>query len=172
MTVEKKNIRTDIPGHHTYLANAAPAVEEMRRMTVGRDITLCGEITDCEHLSIEGRVEARAFSARRLDVLEHGVFAGIADVQQATIAGRFDGKLTVRGKLSLKPTAVICGELVYSALEAEPGCRIEGTVSPLTAEAMPHQAETRSNVERLFGISAGNTAEHQGNPLHRATVKQ
>ena len=73
MTIEKKTIRSDIPGHHTMMMNsisyAGTTQEESRRLVIGREITLNGNIAACEHLVIEGTVEAQNFSARRLDIL-------------------------------------------------------------------------------------------------------
>jgi cytoskeletal protein CcmA (bactofilin family) len=138
---------------------------------VARGISLNGALADCEHLAVEGTVEAPRFEARRLDIAEGGSFSGTAEVQQAVIAGRFDGRLTVRGRLSVKASAVIAGEIEYVALEAEPGCRIEGSLSVLARaqEAAPQPQKIappappasakaqqgQNNVERLFADDTG-----------------
>ncbi len=95
MSIEKKTIRSDIPGHHTMLnaSYSASPQEEGRRLVVGRDITLNGDIASCDHLVVEGTVHAQSFWARRMDILESGFFAGTAEVQDGVIAGRFEGKL-------------------------------------------------------------------------------
>lgn len=144
MTVEKKMIRSDIPGHTSMLTGtmpygtAAPAApqqtEEHRRLMLGRDIKLVGEITNCEHLIIEGALEAKTLETQRLDLLETGSFTGSATVKDAIIAGRFDGKLVVTGRLSIKSTAVVKGEISYGALEIEAGSRIEASISTRPAE--------------------------------------
>jgi cytoskeletal protein CcmA (bactofilin family) len=174
MTVEKKTIRSDIPGHHAYLNGAGHSGDDTRRMIVGRDIALKGEITACEHLVIEGAITAASFSARRLDVLEAGLFSGKAEVQQAVIAGRFDGTLIVTGRLIVKSTARITGELSYATLEAEAGSRIEGNLSVLPSPieipaALPAPVARTvrgpvSNVEKLFGDRAATIAARETTP--------
>lgn len=163
MTIEKKTIRSDIPGHQTYLngniAYAGTPVEEQRRMIVSRDIAINGSIASCDHLLIEGNVEAAQFSARRLDILEPGLFVGSADVNEAVIAGRFEGRLVVNGRLTLKPSARVYGDIQYGALEIESGAVVEGQLAqivPPAIEAAP-EAEVKlqapvasSNVENLF----------------------
>lgn len=144
MTVEKKMIRSDIPGHTSMLTGtmpygtAAPAApqqtEEHRRLMLGRDIKLVGEITNCEHLIIEGALEAKTLETQRLDLLETGAFSGSAIVKDAVIAGRFDGKLVVTGRLSIKSTAVVKGDISYGALEIEAGSRIEASIAARPAE--------------------------------------
>ncbi len=145
--VEKKMIRTDIPGHSAMLTGTMPynttasgkpeaSVEEQRRLIVGRGIVLNGQITDCQHLVVEGAVTAETLSTQRLDLLEAGSFAGAADVQDAVIAGRFDGKLVVTGRLTIKSTAHISGEIEYGSLEIEAGSRIEARIAVRPAPAV------------------------------------
>lgn len=126
MTVEKRTIRTDIPGHQALLHGGSGAsVDETRRMVVGRDIALKGDIASCDHLIVEGVVEAKMLTTRRLDILEHGLFAGVAEAHDACISGRFQGHLCVRGRLTVKAGAYIVGDVEYGEIEAEAGCRLE-----------------------------------------------
>jgi cytoskeletal protein CcmA (bactofilin family) len=152
MNVEKKMIRSDIPGHsalltgtmpyNTAMSSGAAATAEERRLTVSRGIILDGQITDCQHLAIEGTVVAETLQTQRLDVLEHGTFTGLADVQDAVIAGRFDGKLVAKGRLTVKSTAHITGDIEYGALEIEAGSRIEARIAVCPAPAAPAAEKT------------------------------
>jgi cytoskeletal protein CcmA (bactofilin family) len=144
MTVEKKMIRSDIPGHNTAMltgtmpygtATAQPQTADHRRLMLGRDIKLVGEITNCEHLIIEGTLEAKTLETQRLDLLDTGAFTGSATVKDAVISGRFDGTLVVTGRLSIKSTAVVKGEISYGALEIEAGSRIEASITARPEEA-------------------------------------
>lgn len=169
MTVEKKMIRSDIPGHNTMLTGTLPygaptpvvQAEEHRRLAVGRDIKLTGEISNCEHLMIEGTVDAKTLQTQRFDIFEGGAFNGSAEVKDATIAGRFDGKLVVTGRLSIKSTAVVKGEISYGALEIEAGSRIEASITARPVEETPVVAkdakESLSTVEKQM-VSTANDA--------------
>ena len=97
---------THRPGAET---NAAPApsmesdkkVDERKesKLVVGPDIKLKGvEISDCDTLVVEGRVDA-TLDARILEIAENGVFQGTIAVDQAEIRGRFEGEITVRKQL-------------------------------------------------------------------------
>ena len=138
MTIEKKTIRSDIPGHHTMLSNTGYNIgsqpqDEGRRLVVGRDITLNGDIASCDHLVVEGTVNAQSFTARRIDILEVGKFSGNAEVTDAVIGGSFDGKLVVSGRLTVKSTGRIKGEISYGSLEVEAGARIDGQIVAVVA---------------------------------------
>jgi cytoskeletal protein CcmA (bactofilin family) len=148
MTMEKKTFRSDIPGHNAWLG--LPQDESRRRLTVGRGITVEGKVSACEHLVVEGEVHVKDLAVRRLDILDSGLLTGPAFAQDAVIAGRLEGRLTVPGRLVVKATGHITGEIEYGALEIENGGRIEGTARPRTAEAEAQQAA--DNVETLFSV--------------------
>jgi len=156
MTVEKKTVRSDIPGSHVFLNGnigyVGSTADEARRLVVARDISLSGQIGSCTYLVIEGVVQADTFSTRRMDILESGLFHGVAEMQECVIAGRFEGKLSVLGRLTVKPTGQIYGEIEYGILEVEAGAKIEGKmtcVAPLPVEA-PAPVLVQDNVEKLF----------------------
>jgi len=154
MSVEKKTtMRSDIP--------YAAATDETNKLVVGRGIVLQGQIGSCDYLVIEGTVQAEGFAARRVDILEAGLFAGSADLQDCVIFGRFEGSLVVRGKLTVKPTGVVAGDIEYGVLEVEPGARVEGRicsiVAPLTA-AQPVTVQTVSVEEVLAAAPASPSA--------------
>ena len=179
MSIEKKTIRSDIPGHSNMLGTssyAAQQQEEARRLVVGRDISLNGDIGCCDHLVVEGTVNAQGFTARRIDLLEAGRFAGSAHVQDAVIAGRFEGKLHVSGRLSVKATGRVYGEIEYGSVECEAGARIEGqmiVIAPPVAETQPVlEAPTinDNNVETLFEESSDEESTEERPRVFRRAV--
>src|SRR5690606_10964106 len=74
------------------------------RLIVGPDIKLKGaEITDCDTLVVEGRVEA-SMDSRVIQIAEHGAFHGTVGIDIAEIYGEFDGELTARKQLVIRST--------------------------------------------------------------------
>lgn len=98
-------------------------------LTIGRGITLSGEIEACEHLVVEGNVEAALKGAKLLDIAETGTFYGAVEIEKATIAGRFEGDLTVNGRLTVRSTGSITGTISYKELEVESGAVLEGRIT-------------------------------------------
>ncbi len=108
----------------------SPADDEGKRLIVGRDISLTGgDIVDCERLTVEGAVDASMRGGRLLEVAKGGCFRGVAIVDNADIAGLFDGELTVNNRLTLQASGRIVGTVRYGQLEIERGGRIDGTVT-------------------------------------------
>lgn len=115
----------------------APAPElECRKLIVGREITLSGEIKSCDRLVVEGSVEANLTNCREIDIAETGLFKGAASIDSAEIRGRFDGNLDVRKRLLIRSTGQVTGTVRYGQLEIELGGRIGGDVQPQSDSAM------------------------------------
>lgn len=118
------------------------SAENDRRLTIGRGITMSGEIEACDYLLVEGTVEAALKGARALDIAESGTFYGTVEIDDATVAGRFEGDLTVSGRLTVKSSGVITGTISYSELAVEAGAVIEGSLTPMGAEAVASSSKS------------------------------
>jgi len=108
-----------------------------KKLVVGREIALAGEISDCDILVVEGTVRASLQDSRRLEISETGVFEGKVEIDVAEIKGRFEGELTARGRLVVRRTGQVIGRVRYAELEIERGGRISGDVEVIDENAVP-----------------------------------
>ncbi len=148
-----------------------PVLTEMRTLTVGRDISLSGEISACDYLVVEGTVEARVREGRRIEIAECGLFRGTVEIDEADIAGRFEGDITVRGRLRVRSTGRIDGKIQYGELEIEAGGHLEGEVHGLKsrkAEKPVGPAAPPVAKARTIGVSEGG----QSHEMQKAAVPQ
>lgn len=145
--------RIDLPGTGAGAAGAvrrpdssaaAPGGRESpRKLIVGSEISLAGEITACDHLVVEGRIEAKIKDCQTIEIAEQGVFKGSAEISDGDIAGRFEGDLSVSGLLRLRASGVVTGTIKYGELQVETGGKLIGTLQPLggdTAATAPAAA--------------------------------
>ena len=101
------------------------------KLVVGPDIKLKGvEISDCDTLIVEGRVEA-TLDSRVLEITPHGVFQGTIAVDNAEIHGRFEGELTVRKQLVIYGAGKVSGKIRYAKIKVEEGAELSGEISML-----------------------------------------
>jgi len=103
-------------------------VREQRKLVIGRDITLAGEIASCDHLIVEGTVEASVKDCHRLEVADGGLFRGAVEIHEAEIAGRFEGSVSVQGRLVVRSTGRIDGKVQYGELAVDAGGTIDGEI--------------------------------------------
>ena len=111
-----------------------PKTEEPKgsRLTVGPDIKLKGaEITDCDTLVVEGRVEA-SMDARVIQISESGSFHGTVGVDVAEIRGRFEGEMTARKQLIIHPGGKVTGKIHYGKIVIEEGGELSGDVGTIS----------------------------------------
>jgi cytoskeletal protein CcmA (bactofilin family) len=105
------------------------------KLVVGPDIKLKGvEISDCDTLVVEGRVEA-TLDSRILEIAENGVFQGTIAVDQAEIRGRFEGEITVRQQLVIQATGKVSGKIRYAKIKVEEGAELSGDLAMLDKSA-------------------------------------
>jgi cytoskeletal protein CcmA (bactofilin family) len=114
---------------------------DSKRLFVGRDICLAGEITSCEKLVVEGRVEATLTNARMIEVAPTGFFKGSATVEEADISGRFEGELVATDKLTLRAGGQISGSIRYGRIVIESGGEISGDMQTLDQGRAPAGAK-------------------------------
>lgn len=137
---------------------------EPKKLIVGREIFLSGQITSCDRLIVEGRVEAQLTQSKTIEVTESGYFKGSADIENAEIAGRFEGTLNARGKVLIRATGRLTGQVVYGQIEIEAGGEISGeihvagnnadsVIKPFGDGARATRGEEMSPPERSFAAS-------------------
>jgi cytoskeletal protein CcmA (bactofilin family) len=99
------------------------------RATIGRSITLKGEVTGDEDLVIQGRVEGS------VDLKQHSVEIGpegrvTADVsgRVVTVEGHVDGNLRAHERVVLRKTAHVEGDITSPRVTLEDGAYFRGGV--------------------------------------------
>ncbi|MGE3623315.1 MAG: polymer-forming cytoskeletal protein [Bdellovibrionales bacterium] len=108
---------------------------DARTLRVGKGLSVAGEITSCDVLIVEGKVEAKLNDGKMLEITESGQFRGSVEIENADIAGRYDGQLVVHGRLTVRSTGRISGMVKYGELEVNAGGQIIGEMQVTTAGA-------------------------------------
>ncbi len=154
-------------------AYSAPAVSETvaqtgdRRLTIGAGITMSGEIESCDYLLVEGTVEAALKGASMLEISESGTFYGTVEIGEATVAGRFEGDITVTGRLLVRAGGVITGTIAYGELEVESGAVIDGRLTPVAAaQSAAQQQPAAAPVKPAAPVSKPVATEAQPEPAN------
>ncbi len=116
---------------------------ERRTLVVGRGISVQGTVQDAERLVVEGTVEASMIHATELSISQGGMFKGEVEVEDAEVAGTFDGTLTARGNLVIRASGRVLGQARCRRLQVEDGGQISGQMEMLT-ESARHEPAIRA----------------------------
>jgi cytoskeletal protein CcmA (bactofilin family) len=118
-----------------------------KRLVVGRDIRLSGEISECDKLVVEGHIEASLPGARIIEVSSTGFFKGNADVEEADISGHYEGELIARDRLVVRASGRISGTIRYGRIVIESGGEISGDMQALNGtEETPKTSDSKVTV--------------------------
>jgi len=130
-SIPRERAREDMPptGERTQAAS--------RTLVVGREIVLSGEISACDRLVVEGTVKANIRDCREIAIAEGGLFTGSASVETAEISGRFEGELSVSGRLMIRASGKVSASVRYQEIEIERGGEISGTFHSFTETPTP-----------------------------------
>jgi cytoskeletal protein CcmA (bactofilin family) len=101
---------------------------DLRKLIVGREISLSGEINSCDKLIVEGSVEANLQNCHDVELAETGLFKGSATIDDIEVRGRFEGNLIVRKRLFIRSTGKVSGTIRYGQIEIECGGQISGDI--------------------------------------------
>jgi cytoskeletal protein CcmA (bactofilin family) len=118
---------------------ARAEASERRTLVVGKGISLQGTVTDAERLVIEGTMESQLLQAQELVITHSGVFKGEVQVEDAEVAGTFDGTLNASGSLTILATGRVIGTARARRLAVEDGGQLSGKMEMIsdTPGAMP-----------------------------------
>jgi cytoskeletal protein CcmA (bactofilin family) len=130
------------PKPETPAKPAREAEAKGSKLIVGPDIRLKGaEITDCDTLVVEGRVEA-SMDSRVIQIAEQGVFSGTVGIDIAEVHGRFEGELTARKHLVIHASGKVSGKVRYGKLTVEEGGELAGDVGSLNSPDLRRERPT------------------------------
>jgi cytoskeletal protein CcmA (bactofilin family) len=125
-----------------------------RKLTVGKGLSLAGEITSCDILVVEGKVEAKLSDGKLLEITESGQFRGSVEIENADIAGRYDGQLVVHGRLTIRSTGRISGMVKYGELEVSAGGQNIGELQVTSGGAQAMGTPTTAGSSSSFKSAA------------------
>jgi cytoskeletal protein CcmA (bactofilin family) len=102
---------------------------DARTLIIGPGVSVKGEITSCNRLIVEGKIEAKLADCPNVIIKEGGVFNGESTTEDADVQGSFDGILVARKRLLVRATGRVSGTISYGELEIERGGKISGEIS-------------------------------------------
>src|SRR5260370_4165358 len=123
--VEKKQLKPTEPVWKTTEASPPPrpdaeaqahsrvAEADVRTLIIGPGVSVKGEITSCNRLIVEGKIEAKLADCPNVIIKEGGVFNGESTTEDADVQGLFDCTLVVRKRLLVRATGRVSGKISY-----------------------------------------------------------
>lgn len=114
---------------------------------IAQGTKITGDLNSEGDLRIDGSLDGNIKTSGKIVVGKSGFVKGTLQGTDAHFEGKFAGKLSLSGTLTLKSTANIEGEVVEGKLAVEPGatfnvtCAMKGTVKEMNKGGQQKQQE-------------------------------
>ena len=104
---------------------------------IGGGTHIKGDITSKADFRIDGKLYGSITTSGKVVIGKEGSIEGSISCHNADIEGRFLGTLNVSGLLSLRPSAIIEGEVIVAKLSVEPGATFNASCSMKNTSVKP-----------------------------------
>ncbi len=107
---------------------------------IGKSVVIRGDVSGSEDLFVDGRVEGTVTLADgRLTVGPNAQVVADVKATEVTVFGRVEGNIHGRGRVELRKTAVVHGNIFATRLSVEESAVVKGKIdlTPTGAGAAP-----------------------------------
>ena len=126
------------------------------RATIGRSITIRGDVSGDEDLLVQGRVEGS------IDLQQHSVTVGVdgevnasINARIVTVEGRVEGNIRAEEQATLRSSAFVRGDLTAPRVVLENGARFRGGVDMGDADERAKKTLTASSAKSNRAAETG-----------------
>jgi cytoskeletal protein CcmA (bactofilin family) len=115
---------------------------------VGKSVTITGDVSGEEDFTLEGELQGTIrLPGARLTIGPSARLRGHIAVQDVVIHGRLEGDIRATGRVELRSTAVVLGDIYAGRLLIEDNAALRGQVDPSRAgEPIPETSASRPAV--------------------------
>ena len=110
---------------------------------IGPSITIRGNVSGDEDLTVEGRIEGNVRLSKSLTVAPEAEIVAEIEAQTVTVGGRIAGEITANERLAVENGAVVIGDVSTPRLVIEDGAQFKGRVTMRVDIPELKRADTR-----------------------------
>ena len=106
-------------------------VNTMEQCSIGKSLTIKGDVSGSESLFIDGRVEGSitlSGSATRVTVGKHGVVMANLSAREVVIMGKLHGSVVATERLDIRSEGSLTGDVVTQRISIEEGAYFKGGI--------------------------------------------
>jgi cytoskeletal protein CcmA (bactofilin family) len=133
----------------------------LEQATIGRSVTIKGEITGAEALYIDGRIEGSInVPEHRVTIGRHGSIQANISAREVVIMGKVVGNVECSDRLDLRGEGTLTGDVVTQRISVEDGAIMKGSIQVRTSGA---KVDSKALVQpapvaeqpKAMGVAAG-----------------
>lgn len=94
---------------------------------IGKETSLDGNIASSGNIRVEGKVSGDVVAKEKFVLGDEATVSGNVVARSAEIGGKIEGNIEISEVLTLKPSAIINGDILTNKLVVEPGATFNGS---------------------------------------------
>jgi cytoskeletal protein CcmA (bactofilin family) len=120
----------------------------MEQATIGRSLTIKGEISGSESLFIDGRIEGTInFADNRITIGRNGSVIANINAKEVVIMGAVKGNIQCTDRLDIRSEGSLIGDVVTQRISVEDGAVLKGAVEVRTSQQKSEKAQSSKSSE-------------------------
>src|SRR5213082_1106908 len=136
--------KSQFPSNLT-LKTAGVSVEQS---TIGGSVVIKGEISGCESLFIEGRIEGTVdFTDHRVTIGRDGIVAANITAREVVILGKVQGNIQCSDRLDIRSEGSLTGDVITQRISVEDGAVLKGGVEVRSSEQKSQKPQSQGQVK-------------------------
>ena len=104
---------------------------------LGKGLRIVGDVLGAGSFVCDGDVEGKIDLDGLVRVAANGKVHGCVEARDAEIAGEVEGDVMTRGRLTLRSTCRLKGDVVAAEIEVEPGALVQGRIQIARQNGQP-----------------------------------
>lgn len=125
---------------------------------IGKGASLEGNLNTVGNLRVEGKITGEITTKAKVVFSSTSWIKGGIIAQNAEIGGEVQGTIEVSGLLTLKPTAIVQGNIIANKLVFEEGAKFNGKCK-MDSQAKQVALESQNALQRINGGSFGKNTQ-------------
>ena len=117
----------------------------IEQASIGRSLTIKGEISGSESLYIDGHIEGTInIPDHRVTVGRNGAITADVNAREVVIMGKVNGNVICSDRLDIRSEGSVTGDVVTQRISVEDGAILKGSVQVQAAEQKKHQPQQQA----------------------------
>ena len=117
---------------------AAPQASSGEQATIGKGLTIKGEINGSESLYIDGKVEGSVnLPGNRVTVGRNGQVAASINAREIVVLGKVRGNVTATDRVDIRAEGSLSGDVAAARISIEDGAFFKGGIDIRKADGKP-----------------------------------
>ena len=154
---ENKN-STQVASNQNNYSPVKTSSAPIEQASIGRSLTIKGDISGGESLYIDGRIEGTInIPEHRVTVGRNGMVTADVNAREVVIMGKVNGNVICSDRLDIRSEGMVAGDVVTQRISVEDGAILKGSVQVQASEQKKPQQNKNAEVPKPTASEAQKT---------------